>query len=123
MFRNYVDCDLERGMRLRSRVLASPFSGQRANLGVQQPPTLAVSNGQCQESASHSLESPVASQQGIVGNSSGSIDQLKDLTSEEKLTIFQQLLEDSPDLIQNYMDKVRTTEDEKVSQSKRNISS
>ena len=85
MFRNYVDCDLERGKRLRSRILASPFSGQRANLGVQQPPTLAVSNGQCQGSVSHFLESPVASQQGAVGNSSGSSDQLKKLTSEEKL--------------------------------------
>ena len=88
MFRNYVDNDLERGMRLRSRVLASPFSGQRFNLGVQQPPTLAVSNGQCQGSASHSLESPVASQQGAVRNSSGSSDQLKELTSEENSPSF-----------------------------------
>ena len=124
MFRNYVDNDLERGMRLRSRVLASPISRQRLNLGVQQPPTLDVSNGQCQGNAIHSLESPVASQQGDIGNNaSGSSDQLKELTSEEKLTIFQQMLEDFPDFVQICMDKVKKTEDEKSSQSKRNGSS
>ena len=78
MFRNYVDNDLERGMRLRSRVLAPPFTGQRFDSGVQQPPPLAVSNGQCQGSASHSLESPVASQQGDIPNLSRSMDQQKE---------------------------------------------
>ena len=48
---------------------------------------------------------------------------IKDLTSEEKLTIFQQLLEDSPDFVQIVMDKIKKTEDEKLSQSKSNGSS
>ena len=64
MFHNVSNNNLERGMRLRSRVLASPFSGNRYDLGVQQPPALAVNNSQYQVSASHSFDSPVARQQG-----------------------------------------------------------
>ena len=115
---NYNDSNnnFERGMRLRSRVLASPFSGNRLNLGVQQPPSLVVYNSQCQGSASHSLEYPVASQQGDIGNLSRSMDQQKEL-SEEILATFQQMVEDRPDFVLNIMDKVRKTEDEKLSQS------
>ena len=166
MFHNVSNNNLERGMRLRFRVLASPFSGNRFDLGVQQPPALAVNNSQYQVSASHSFESPVARQQGegmgnanafslpsrnlskeferistatrpksvaLVSNervgttvsnvktleaASGSNNNPNRLTSEERLTIFQRLLEDSPDLIQNYMDQTRKTEDEQLSQSK-----
>ena len=122
MFCNDSSNNLERGMRLRSRVLASPFSGKRFDLGVQQPPALAVTNGQCQGSASHFLESPVASQQGDVGNSSGSMNQLKDqvIKSSQSFSKCWKLL---MNFVQIRMDKIKITEDEKLSQRKRNGSS